>query len=142
MRATRAAMVVLLLCSGAMAQDAYGVGTAGSGGFVPVLSSNQAWMGNAGFALNVTHGLGGASFAIGPERLLRVAYDPINPGVFTATQLGPQYQDCYDSARGALSPDGSNLIAAATALGGEHPPPPSFCLRVPERASANSRSGC
>ena len=43
-----------------MAQDSYGSGTAGSGGFVPPSPATRRGSGNAGFALSVTHGLGGA----------------------------------------------------------------------------------
>jgi hypothetical protein len=70
LRVIRCAVLLLLPCSGSLAQDSYGSGTAGSGGFVPTLTCNQAWMGNAGFALDVSQGFGGAT------AILAVSHQP------------------------------------------------------------------
>lgn len=49
-----------LLVTPVFAQFPYGTGTAGSGGFTPRISSNQAWAGRGDFAVAVDRGLGGA----------------------------------------------------------------------------------
>ena len=54
-----------LLVAGLPAQDPYGAGSPGTGGVVPTLNCNQAWMGNASFSLTVSNGLGGALALIG-----------------------------------------------------------------------------
>lgn len=43
----------------ASAQVAFGGGTAGTGGVVPELTCNQAWMGHGQFALSIKNGVGG-----------------------------------------------------------------------------------
>jgi len=63
---TRPAVFVLLLCCvAAPAQVTFAPGTAGTGGVVPSLSCGQAYMGNGGFSLNVSNGLGGSLAWVG-----------------------------------------------------------------------------
>lgn len=54
-----------LLAAAAPAQDPYGSGSPGAGGFVPTLTSNQAWLGNGAFALQVGSGVGGGTAYVG-----------------------------------------------------------------------------
>jgi len=55
----------IALSSAGVAQVAYGTGTAGSGGIVPALSCDQAWMGNGAFELRIDNALGGATAWVG-----------------------------------------------------------------------------
>jgi hypothetical protein len=58
-------ILVMLLVAGATAQDPYGNGTPGTGGYIPTLSCNQAFMGNGFFAFRISNGLGGGSGLLG-----------------------------------------------------------------------------
>ncbi len=63
---TVAALAALtLVATRAPAQDAYGRGTVGTGNATPLLTCNQAYMGNAQFALTVSNGRGGSSGWLG-----------------------------------------------------------------------------
>jgi len=54
-------LLALLVGASAEAQVPYGNGAPGTGGFIPRLTSNQAFMGNAAFNFSISNGLGGAS---------------------------------------------------------------------------------
>ena len=58
-------LLALLVGASAEAQVPYGNGSPGTGGNVPRLTSNQAFMGNANFSYSVSNGLGGASALLG-----------------------------------------------------------------------------
>jgi len=66
--------LILLLVAPLAAQDPYGNASQGTGGFFPVLSCNQAFMGNGKFAFQIQNGLGGASGLLGlstrPDRFM------------------------------------------------------------------------
>lgn len=86
----------LSLASVALCQNPYGLGTPGSGGFTPRLSSPQAWMGNAGFGFRIDAGLGGAPAVVAlsagrtflPLGGLDVLVDPLNLFVTVPGALG------------------------------------------------------
>jgi hypothetical protein len=60
-RTCLATLLVLLVGASVEAQVPYGNGSPGTGGLIPHLTSNQAYMGNANFSFSVSNGLGGAS---------------------------------------------------------------------------------
>ncbi|MBN2491291.1 MAG: hypothetical protein JXQ29_10635 [Planctomycetes bacterium] len=59
------AVLLAVLAGAAAAQDPYGNGQPGTGGFTPVLSCNQAFMGNGLFTFRIHNGLGGGTGLLG-----------------------------------------------------------------------------
>jgi len=53
--------LLILMPGNVSAQVPYGSGTPGSGGLIPQLGCDQAWMGNAAFEFRVGNGLGGTT---------------------------------------------------------------------------------
>jgi len=68
------AFLFILTPAGAGGQEWYGKGSPGTGGYTPVLTSNQAYMGNGKFAFQIRLGLGGSGGLFGlslkPTRFL------------------------------------------------------------------------
>jgi hypothetical protein len=60
-----AALLILLIATSVAGQEWFGKGAPGTGGYTPVLTSNQAYMGNPSFAFKIQYGLGGSSGLLG-----------------------------------------------------------------------------